>query len=262
MNKPTLKKYYVLLTSICFFILHIPFVFAKNKPFNEIKPQSPKMETGGVRGDSLLTLARTRIHSTAASIYDSMRLNLIGLSQQSFDYAIQGFNYLVETGKLVNDKVISIVDFSLPSSQKRLFVIDLENYKVLFNTYVAHGRQSGTLMANQFSNIPESLQSSLGFYETQGTYNGHNGYSMRLEGLEHGINDNAGNRSIVMHGADYVNEGMIKSRGYIGRSWGCPALPPQLNKPIIDKIKNGSCLFIYSPDKSYLNKSKILNAAA
>ncbi len=202
------------------------------------------------------------IRDSAFSLYNSLRLDLMGLSQQTFEYAIKGFNHLVQTGKLANTNLISIVDFSLPSSRKRLFVIDLYKHTLEFCTYVAHGANSGAATANEFSNQPECHKSSLGFYETLNTYTGGNGYSLRLEGLEPGINDNALERAIVIHGAAYVNEGLIKSRGYIGRSWGCPAVPEKMNKPIIDKIKNGSCLFIYSPDKNYLSSSKIIKAAA
>jgi hypothetical protein len=211
--------------------------------------------------DTILTFAKVNIQSPAFSLYDSLRLNLMGLSRQAFEYAMQGFEYLTQSGKIANDKVISIVDFSQPSSKKRLFVIDLDQARVVFNTYVAHGSKSGTTFATQFSNKPESNESSLGFYETSNTYIGGNGYSLRLEGLESGINDNAERRAIVMHGAAYVNEGLAQSRGYIGRSWGCPAVPENLHKPIIDKIKNGTCLFIYSPDKNYLSHSRILHPA-
>lgn len=261
MKKSGLKKVYLSLSSIFIFILHMPLVFAKSKPYYDIKPLPVQTETG-VNGDSIFTSAKIKILTTASCLYDSMRLNLMGLSQQTFDYAIKGFKYLVQTGKLANNSIISIVDFSQPSSKKRLFVIDLEKGKVIFNTYVAHGAKSGKEFANHFSNTPESNQSSLGFYETSGTYMGENGYSMRLDGLEPGYNDNANSRSIVMHGAAYVNESLVQSQGYIGRSWGCPAVPEKLHKPIIDKIKNGTCLFIYSPDKNYLNHSRILHPAA
>ena len=192
--------------------------------------------------------------------YNSLDLDNLGLSKTAFSYAMKGFNYLVQQGRLSKDNIISIVDFSQPSSRKRLFIIDLNNLRVLFNTYVAHGVNSGKEYANQFSNAPESNKSSLGFYETKNTYQGGNGYSLRLEGLERGINDNAEKRDIVIHGAGYVDESLIRSQGYIGRSWGCPALPEKLHKPIIDKIKNGSCLFIYSANNAYLKKSKIINA--
>ncbi len=261
MKTRTFKNTYLSFSSLFIFILHIPFVFAKSKPVQDIMPASGEIKIC-VTADSLLTAEKPKINSTASSLYDSMHLKRIGLSQQVFDYAMKGFNYLVQTGRLPNDKIISIVDFSLPSSKKRLFVIDLCTHKVVFCTYVAHGINSGIESANTFSNKPESNKSSLGFYETLNTYMGSNGYSLKLEGLERGINDNANRRDIVIHGAEYVNEILISSQGYIGRSWGCPAVPEKLHKPIINKIKNGTCLFIYAPDKNYLNRSPILHAAA
>jgi hypothetical protein len=193
------------------------------------------------------------------SVYDQMKLKTIGLSKQVFDFSMQGFNKLIATGKIANQKIISIVDFSQPSANKRLYVIDLEKKEIIFNTYVAHGRNSGQETANSFSNAPQSNKSSLGFYVTLGTYQGKNGYSLQLQGQEKGINDNALNRGIVMHAADYVNESYIQSQGWIGRSQGCPAVMPELNKPIVETIKQGSCFFIYYPDEQYLKKSAILN---
>ncbi len=238
--------------------LHMPFVFAAGKAKIEMarlssvthEPVSSNALSGINKfDDNTITLA-----------YDSMGLDKMGLSEKAFNYALKGFNYLVQHGKLAKDNIISIVDFSLPSSRKRLFVIDLDDHRVLYNTYVAHGVNSGREYANQFSNTPSSYKSSLGFYETLNTYIGGHGYSLRLDGLEKGINDNANSRDIVIHAADYVNESVIRSQGYIGRSWGCPALPENLHKPIIDKIKNGSCLFIYSANDEYLKKSRIINA--
>jgi hypothetical protein len=129
----------------------------------------------------------------------------------------------------------------------------------MFNTYVAHGVNSGLEFANRFSNIPSSLQSSLGFYQTWETYTGKHGYSLQLNGLESGINDNASQRAIVIHGAPYVSESFIRSNGYLGRSWGCPAIPEPIVKPLIDRIKNHTCIFIYANDKKYLHQSPILN---
>jgi hypothetical protein len=193
-------------------------------------------------------------------IYDSLQLSVAGLSEQAFNNAVIGYEYLKKKGKLQNQKILSIIDFTRPSNQKRLFILDVENYKLLFNTYVAHGQNTGKEYASRFSNNPESHQSSLGFYITTGTYMGKNGFSLQLDGLEYGINHLAEERAIVMHGAPYVSEGLIRSQGYIGRSYGCPAVPEKLTKPIIEKIKNGSCLFIYSNDKNYLKHSKILNS--
>lgn len=255
MQNPILKKTYSSLAVFFIFILHVPLIFANSKPYNELNGTESHTTAA-----SKLVMGSEHFLNSADELYDSMQLNLMGLSKQTFAYAIKGFHHLLQTGQLKNDNIISIVDFSMPSTKKRLFVIDLDQAKVVFNTYVAHGVNSGTAMASQFSNEPESYKSSLGFYETTNTYSGGHGYSLRLEGLEKGINDNTNRRAIVIHGAAYVNETLIKTQGYIGRSWGCPALPQNLYKPIIDKIKNGTCLFIYSPDKSYLNMSKIINA--
>ena len=173
--------------------------------------------------------------------------------------AQKGFEKLKEQGVILNDNIISIIDFSLPSTEKRLYVVDLKNYEVLYNTYVAHGRNSGKEIAESFSNRFSSNKSSLGFYKTLGTYIGKHGYSLKLEGLEKGINDNAYERAIVMHGANYVSPGYIPRLGYIGRSLGCPAVSPKEAAPIINTIKDGSCLFIYSPNTNYQQHSPIIS---
>ncbi|NII24378.1 murein L,D-transpeptidase catalytic domain family protein [Pseudoflavitalea sp. X16] len=193
-----------------------------------------------------------------AVLYDSLRLDTLALSRDAFSYALQGYKTLQAAGELANQRILTIIDFSLPSAKKRLFVVDMASGKLLFNTWVSHGRNSGTDMATRFSNRNGSLQSSLGFYITGDTYNGGNGYSLKLDGQEKGINDNALLRKIVMHGSAYVNERVIAAKGYIGRSLGCPAIPAPLTKTIINTIRNGSCLFIYSPDSNYITRSKIL----
>lgn len=191
-------------------------------------------------------------------MYDTLQLNSFGLSKEAFIYAMEGYRNLATTGQITNDDVLSIVDFSLPSSRKRLFVIDMEKGKLLFNTYVAHGKNSGKDSATFFSNEPNSFRSSLGFYITGDTYKGQHGYSLRLEGVEEGINDNALSRGIVMHAASYVNERLAMQRGYIGRSEGCPALPVNMYRPIIQKIRNGSCLFVFGHDDSYLTRTRLI----
>ncbi len=201
----------------------------------------------------------TEFENKADNLYQSLRLNLLGYSQQAFEYAITGLDKLVKMGKIEHPQILSIVDFSQPSSHKRMVVIDLQKKLVLFNTYVAHGRNSGNAFARDFSNTPETNKSSLGFYETSHTYIGGNGYSLRLEGLEKGFNDNAASRAIVVHGAAYVSASIAQQQGYIGRSQGCPALPLLQSKPIIDKIKNGTCLFVYSPNAQYIQQSKLLH---
>ncbi len=257
MKRSGLKKINLFFSSFFIFLLHLPFVFAKAKPKMEKMPGKAgvksEISSGPVSGVQPFLQNDFQLN-----IYDSLRLASFGLARQAFDYAMKGFNCMKETGKLANQSIISIVDFSKPSSQKRLFIIDLKNYRVLFNTYVAHGVNSGKEFANQFSNRPESNQSSLGFYETADTYIGKHGYSLHLFGMEKGINDNAFKRDIVIHGASYVNEDMIQSNGYIGRSWGCPAVPEHLSRSIIDKIKNGTCLFIFGEDKKYFSHSALL----
>ena len=230
-------------------MLHLPVVFANTT-----------ITTAKKIADPIITPAMNCKMIAAVKIYDSLKLNIQGLSEHAFLYAMKGFDYLKASGKFANDHIISIVDFTKASSQKRLFVIDTDHYKLLFKTYVAHGQGSGAEMATQFSNIAESFQSSLGFYRTSNTYMGKNGFSLKLCGLENGINSNAEDRAIVMHGAPYVSDEIAQNKGNVGRSWGCPAVSEKLSKPIIEKIKNGTCLFIFSENKKYLHASKIINA--
>ncbi len=257
----TVKKVYLFFSSLFLFFLHLPFVFAKTKSVVQLcrsnisDPVPVIADSCSVQVPLIESLRDVSDHS----LYDSLKLGSMGLGRQAFDYAIEGFNKIKKLGTIENQNVISIVDFSKASNFKRLFVIDLKNYKVLFNTYVAHGVNSGKEFARQFSNIMESNQSSLGFYKTTDTYSGKHGYSLHLQGLEKGINDNAYRRDIVVHGADYVSESMIAANGCIGRSHGCPAIPEPLLKPIIDKIKNGTCLFIYGADRRYLSTSRLLS---
>jgi hypothetical protein len=190
-------------------------------------------------------------------LYDSLQLDSLGLSTQAYHKAITGFLSLVATGAVPNPGILSIIDFSQPSTQKRLFILDTYSGKLLFNSLVAHGRNSGTLVATRFSNRRNSFMSSLGFYLTGEPFIGQHGYSLRLEGMEKGWNDNVFRRSIIMHPAEYVSEDHIRQWGFLGRSEGCPAIPQQLDRPIIDVIRGGSCLFVYSPDKKYLHHSKL-----
>ncbi|MGL4687943.1 MAG: murein L,D-transpeptidase catalytic domain family protein, partial [Fusobacteriaceae bacterium] len=171
-----------------------------------------------------------------------------------FKIALKGYSKIDNKKK----KLLTIIDFSKPSSEKRFYVIDLKNKKTVIKSYVAHGTKSGGNIATSFSNKSNSKKSSLGFYLTENTYNGRNGYSMRLNGLEAGINDKAKDRSIVIHGASYVSTAMIDAQGRIGRSFGCPALPKKMNKEVIDTIKNGSVIYIYGNDNNYLKKSNLV----
>jgi hypothetical protein len=147
--------------------------------------------------------------------------------------------------------ILTIIDYTKPGCDRRFYVIDLVNRKLLYHTLVAHGKNSGEQMCTKVSNRPKSLQSSPGFFLTAETYSGRHGYSMRLDGMEPGLNDQARARAIVIHGADYVAQRYVDDVGYIGRSFGCPALPLELNKKIIDVIKDGTCLYIHTNDKNY-----------
>ena len=195
----------------------------------------------------------------ANTVYDSMRLKQFGLARQAFEYAYKGYKLLVEKGKIGRDQILSICDFSQSSKKKRLYVLDVEQKKVLVNTYVAHGRNSGGEFAESFSNTPESHKSSLGFYVTRHTYYGDHGLALKIDGLEKGINDNANERNIVVHGSRYVGASFLRNNKYNGRSFGCPAIPAKESDKIINTIQDGSVLFIYHPTKNYLTTSRILN---
>ena len=206
-----------------------------------------------------LKSATELVREEAGILYDSMKLKRFGLTKKAFVFAYQGYKHLRERGQLENKDVISICDFSQSSRRKRLYIIDIEEGKVLVNTYVAHGRKSGGEYARAFSNNPESHKSSLGFYITRKPYYGGHGLALNIEGLERGINDLADERNIVIHGSQYVGANYLRYNQTIGRSYGCPAVPEKDTEKVINTIKGGSCLFIYHPTKNYISKSKILN---
>ena len=195
----------------------------------------------------------------APDTYTLLDIEKKGLSKNVFDLALQGYNRLIKKRLVRNKNIITVIDFSQPSNQKRLYVIDLKKNKVMFQSLVAHGRNSGLEYATNFSNKTDSHKSSLGFYVTLNTYSGDCGYALKLKGCEKGFNDHAYNRAIVIHGSEYVTEQFLKSNGFLGRSFGCPALPEKISKKIIDVIKNGSCLFLYHPTQKYLLTSPILH---
>lgn len=204
-------------------------------------------------------LVKDAVYSVADSIYTALGLARKGLSRPAFRYAWKGYKNLLDKGRVRRSDVLSICDFSQSSKRKRLYVINLEENKLLLQTFVAHGRNSGSEYARNFSNRPESHQSSLGFYVTRSTYFGEHGLALKIDGLERGINDKASARNIVVHGSDYVGTDFLRSNKMNGRSFGCPAVPREQATKIIHTIKQGSCLFIYHPSKKYLTNSKILN---
>lgn len=154
---------------------------------------------------------------------------------------------------------LAVIDYSRPSTERRLWVFDLATRTLLFHELVAHGRNSGENLATQFSNEPESLASSIGLYSTREPYVGRNGYSLRMDGLEPNVNDRAFERDVVIHGADYVSDDFARANGRIGRSHGCPAVPTAAARPVIDTLKNGQLVFIYYPDTQWLRSSRFIH---
>ena len=154
---------------------------------------------------------------------------------------------------------LAVIDYSLPSTERRLWIFDLQSHKLLFAEHVAHGQGTGENFAREFSNRDGSHQTSLGLFRTADTYNGKNGYSLRMEGLEPGTNDAAMSRAIVMHGAPYVNPAAARQQGRLGRSWGCPAVRPEVAEAVIDSLKNGQMIFAYYPDSNWLARSPFID---
>ena len=200
------------------------------------------------------------ILATATIVYEEMDLVDSGLSRKAFESAFTGYYKLKKKGLLRNTSILSICDFSQSSSNQRLYVIDMRNRRLLYRTFVAHGINSGSSFASSFSNRMESCKSSLGFYVTSTVYNGANGLSLRIDGLDKGFNDNARKRAIVIHGAGYVSQRILQKYGVMGTTFGCPAIPTEMTGQIIPVVKNGSCFFIYYPSKKYLTQSRVLNS--
>lgn len=224
-----------------------------------------------IKAKEIAAVTKTNLKSNAASnlnTFDKLVLSeYLDLDEKKFDkpelesfkVAFKGYHKLKDEGKLKKE-ILTIIDFTKSSTERRMWVINMRTHEILFQTVVSHGRNSGKEYANDFSNTLESYKSSLGFYSTAETYMGKHGLSLRLDGLEAGINSNARERDIVIHAADYANENMGKNQGYLGRSLGCPALPYEVAHDIINLIKDDSCLFIYHADKKdYLTKSTLLN---
>ncbi len=243
---------YKILTVITFLTFSFAFTTTKN------------METIAIVEDEVSIVENVKLELTVEEeikqVYSEFVENNTSVPDlESFKNGMMGY-YKLSDQNLFEKNILTIIDFTLSSTKKRMWVLDMTNNKVLFNTVVAHGKNTGGEFATKFSNKVNSLQSSLGFYITGETYFGKNGYSMFIDGMEKQFNSKARERYVVVHGADYANPSFINKLGRLGRSYGCPALPTALNNEIIDVIKDKSVIYIHSADKSYLNNSDMIKA--
>ena len=194
-----------------------------------------------------------------AALMSVTAVETAGVSSDVLQLAVSAVSCAVNAGDIERPRTLTVIDYSLPSTEPRLWVFDVETGKLLFKELVAHGRNTGDNMATRFSDVPESRQTSIGLFVTRDTYIGSNGYSLRLDGLEPGFNARARERAIVMHGAPYVNTSLASSQGRIGRSWGCPALREAVARDVIDTVRGGGVIFSYYPDQEWLRTSRFLN---
>jgi hypothetical protein len=215
------------------------------------------IESSAARVTAEVATSRSAVSATFDSASWSRPLRG-GIDPALFALALEAASHAVTRGE-ADPRTLTVIDFSRPSTQKRLWVYDLRSRALLFHEHVAHGRGSGENMASSFSNVPESYQSSLGLFRTGEAYVGKHGLSLRLDGLERGINDRARERAIVIHGADYVNAATAQAQGRLGRSLGCPAVRPEVAKSLINAVKEGGLLFAYYPEQSWLGASSYLN---
>ncbi len=216
---------------------------------------------GIVLGAALLAPGMTDASSASPSARADFSSEELGSIEETvFDLALGAATCAVRAGAVDAPRTLTVIDYSKPSSEKRLWVYDLATRELLYEELVAHGQGTGANVASKFSNNHDSHQTSLGLFVTETTYVGKNGYSLRLDGLDKGINDRARERAIVMHGAPYVSEAFVKANGRLGRSWGCPAVSDAVAKRLIDRVKGGGLVFAYYPDAQWLKSSKYLRA--
>lgn len=208
-----------------------------------------------------LLLLGAGAHAVPVDLVDDLAQAAPKLDRQVLELALHAAERAEAAGQ-GGDHRLTVIDYSLPSKQPRLWVFDTDQRQLLFEERVAHGKNTGGHAASSFSNANGSKQTSLGLFRTADTYHGGNGYSLRLDGLDKGYNDKARERYIVMHGAWYVNDDLVRKQGRIGRSWGCPAVREEIAKQLIDTIKDGSLVFAYYPDQAYLASSQYTRDAS
>jgi hypothetical protein len=253
------KKAIILFSSLSLFFALVSFTKARSTGYDVNNNATHAAAALNDSSAATETENAAEKESFSSLLYKKMNLEAAGLSKEVLEAALKGYEKLVSKGLVRNEQYLSIVDFSQSSRKKRFYLLDLKNMELALNTFVSHGKNSGLDKAASFSNIPSSEKSSLGFYVTRDTYSGKHGMSLRLAGQEKGFNDQAESRGIVVHAADYVNEGRVAS-DYMGRSQGCPALSNDMAPRVINKIKGGSTIFIYHPTASYLKGSQLLNS--
>lgn len=242
---------YKILTVAAAVVFSFAFTFTDNKSNSETIDSEVIVSTP--------TTPEISFDATVENMYNVfLSKNATMPNLEVFANGIKGYTKLEEEGKVSNN-LLTIVDFGLSSTMKRMWILDMKEQKVLFNTYTSHGKNTGGEFATKFSNTLNSLQSSLGFFVTGETYYGKNGLSLFIDGMEKGINDNARKRYVVIHGADYAMPKFIKRHGRLGRSYGCPAVPNNIAKDVIDLIKGESVVYLHKNDNNYMNKSTFLN---
>jgi hypothetical protein len=243
-------------------LLVISFALVALQGFAKDDKNTPKDSVSSTNGGNIPSYAVTAsaLEIYAFNLFDALKLDSLGMEKLTFLHAFQGYQYLLQKGYLRKTNLLTVVDYSQHSSNKRLYVIDVQKRKLVLNTFVAHGKNSGTTFAKNFDTKLDSYKSEIGFLVTAETYIGSAGYSMRFKGVEPKFNGNVRERNIVMHGSDNVTEQFIQQFGMLGRSLGCPAVPENQARKIIDIIKGGSCVFIYHPSETYAKRSKILNS--
>lgn len=199
----------------------------------------------------------------SSSLLDSLVALAPDVSVEALQHALDARDCAVASGAAGASARLAVIDYSRPSTERRLWVFELSAQpRLLFSEHVAHGRGSGENLARSFSNVEGSHQTSLGLFRTAETYQGGNGYSLRLDGLEPGTNDRARERAIVMHGAPYVEPALAQRQGRLGRSYGCPAVRREVAQSMIDTLRDGQLLFAYYPDTQWLARSPFLSCAA
>lgn len=250
---------YKILAFLLLGLLSVENIIIKGNRLQKTTPLELQTTTDSVKSKFLAKKEDLAIIPESKLFYNHIISNGFSLPQyESFKKGFQGYNTLLKQGKIENE-ILTIVDFSLSSNEKRMWVINMITQEILLQTLVAHGRNSGNEYATSFSNIESSHKSSLGFYLTGDSYKGKHGNSLRLDGMEYGINHKARERAIVIHGADYVSQNFIEHNQRLGRSYGCPSVSYAISNKLIQIIKNKSVLFIYHPSRNYAKKSKLVS---